>query len=942
MRITFKVALFLGTIAASGSIQVPAAYAQEATRAVVQGVVLDEKGDPVEGATIRFVHSVTDATELARTDKQGRFIERALEPGARYLVEGVLPDGRSLRQQEVLVRAGENTPLTMRAVDNEIVISGQRLQNARIIQNKRQAVQILDSISQDEIGRQPDFNVADALRRVAGVAGIREQEEAQYISLRGLNPDFTLVTLDGGVLIGAEDAGRRVSIQSIPASIAYQTDVLKSRTADIDGNAIGGQVNIRTRSAYDANGQYYTFSAIGGYFLSDDLETRNNAPSIRLDGAFSDTFGANEEWGLVVGASYFRRDQDQERSLNINYNAEFSAPIFPIWNGIENRLERIGGFAKIEYRPSDSLRMFLSTNLFQQTEDVIRLSETLFGRANNVQLDGGSGGTVVSVTPGVEYAEQPIDLTTYAVTYNLDYDFGANTSLRLRASYSDSVFDSSTEEDITFRYSGPQNGGDFSFDFVSDPNPDFTFVSPDLATDNGNYRLSSVEDARFVNEGQAIDIGADVEHVFADERFSALAGGRYRRNELNVDRDSSLFVFFGSPDPSVDDPLLSDFGTTTDLRPRFASGNIRQINSDRVLAFFDANPDAFRDFSSISRNTTNDFSTSEDVTAAYASVRYSDDRLAINAGGRWEQTDLVANGFEEVNGEFRAISEEHDYSNFLPSFGASYYVNEKLKTRVAYSRALGRPDLLDLRPTRSIFVDDEGRTVFQGGNPRLSPRVSDNFDLSIEYYFDEGRSLASFAVFHKEIRDEIFTLRTEGSDVDGNPAVFIEPLNAEDAQLTGFEINFIKDRLDFLPAPFSNLGVSANYTFVDADAVYLDELGESRAANFLLEQPENLANVTLFYQSDRLEIRAAYSYIDRFVSNIDLTDISGSNDDAVDDYDTVDLQVRYKIGESIILQAEGRNLFNSVSQNLTGPNFSRGTEFTRFGTALFFGFTIRN
>lgn len=820
-------------------------------------------------------------------------------------------------------------------LNDTIVITGARLQNALQIDAKRTAAQIIDVITQDEIGRQPDFNVADALRRVAGVAGIREQEEAQYVSLRGLNPDFTLVTIDGGTLIGAEDAGRRVSIQSIPASMAYRTEVIKSRTAEVDGNAIGGLVNIVTRSAYDVDGRFLNASALGGYFFSDNIGVRDNEPAIRADLAFSDTFGMSEEFGIVLGGAYFRRDQDQPRSLNIRYNDDFSAPIFPIWNGIENRLERAGAFVKLEYHPSSNLLMSFSLNSFQQSEDVIRLSETLFGRQNNVVPSGSQSGVVTNVTTGVEYAEQPIDLTSYSATYNVDYAFSEGTSLNFRASYSDSEFHSSTESDITFRYNGPENGGDFSYRFEDDVNATFRFLDPDSALNNSNYRLSSVEDADFINNGTAADIELTVDHSFDNPFWRIITGLRFKNNELDVDRNSSLFVFFGSQDIT-----LGEFGRTTNFTPRFAPGPLREVLPTPVLSFFGANIGDFRDFSSESRNTTNDFTIDESVVAGFASVRFERDRLRANAGLRAEFTDISAGGFEEVDSVFSPVNEGYNYTNILPSVGATYELRPDTLFRTVYSRAIGRPELLDLRPTRSIFTDDQGRTVFQGGDPELDPRVADNIDVSLENYFDGGQSLASISLFYKRIDDEIFTLRREGQDEIGNAAVFIQPLNAESATIAGIELNVIKNSLDFLPGFLADIGISANYTFVDAEATYLSEDGAERDAGFLLEQPDQVFNASIFYQRDALEMRLSYSWLDEYVSSIDPSDVSGDSDVQIDSYASVDVQARYRVNDHLVFLAEGRNITNETSQTLEGPGFSRGSEFTQFGAAAFVGLTL--
>lgn len=164
------------------------------------------------------------------------------------------------------------------AATDSIIVTGVRLQAKKEIAAKREISVISDSIGSDEIGTLPDFGLGEALARVPGVSTIQNnaRREAQFLSIRGLNADYNLVQIDG-VSLPANEIGRRnVSLDVIPSSLASRVEVYKSVTAGMNGNAIGGIANLRTRSAFDNGGK----SFLGGRFtiVAQGKNLSNEAP----------------------------------------------------------------------------------------------------------------------------------------------------------------------------------------------------------------------------------------------------------------------------------------------------------------------------------------------------------------------------------------------------------------------------------------------------------------------------------------------------------------------------------------------------------------------------------------------------------------------------------------------------------------------------------------
>src|SRR5690606_31105572 len=131
-----------------------------------------------------------------------------------------------------------------------------RAQNQLATDAKRNADIIADFLKSDDIGQQPDYNIADSLRRLPGVQTVFDEDEGRYVSIRGLNPSFTVGSLDGAMMATAERGNRQLNMEAIPSTAVAALEVLKSRTPDIEGNAIGGSINLVTRSAFDRPGSF--------------------------------------------------------------------------------------------------------------------------------------------------------------------------------------------------------------------------------------------------------------------------------------------------------------------------------------------------------------------------------------------------------------------------------------------------------------------------------------------------------------------------------------------------------------------------------------------------------------------------------------------------------------------------------------------------------------
>lgn len=190
----------------------------------------------------------------------------------------------------------------------EIVVTGIRGSLSRSLDVKRDADQIVDAISSEDVGKFPDANVAEALQRITGVAIDRNGGEGQFITVRGLGPEFNTVLLNGRTLATDND-GREFSFDVLSSDIIQRAEVFKSAVPNLQSGGIGSTVNIVTARPLDRPESGVTFSASGIY---DELRGEVS-PDLTAVGSW---VNSEETVGLVAGISYSDRSSQVDRVLS--------------------------------------------------------------------------------------------------------------------------------------------------------------------------------------------------------------------------------------------------------------------------------------------------------------------------------------------------------------------------------------------------------------------------------------------------------------------------------------------------------------------------------------------------------------------------------------------------------------------------------------------------
>lgn len=196
----------------------------------------------------------------------------------------------------------------------EFVVEGFRASMARSLELKREAARSEDFISATDISKFPDQNVAESLQRVAGVQLQRDNGEGRYISIRGLGPEFNVVTMNGR-LLASDSAGREFSFDTLPSELIRSAAVIKSPSADMLEGSIGGTVDVRTARPFELPDFLVAGSVVGS------LETERGDWAPRFSGLLSWT-NPDDTFGVLVTANYSQRKFQLDR---VDINGYFRA-----------------------------------------------------------------------------------------------------------------------------------------------------------------------------------------------------------------------------------------------------------------------------------------------------------------------------------------------------------------------------------------------------------------------------------------------------------------------------------------------------------------------------------------------------------------------------------------------------------------------------------------
>ena len=831
---------------------------------------------------------------------------------------------------DVVIGAAEQAAL------EEIIVVGQAAAFASALNQERSAHNLVSVLDTDAIGQFPDQNVAESLRRLTGVSVETDQGEGRYVVIRGMDPDLNSTSING-VRATAAEPRRALQLDVIPTDLLDGLEVHKTLTPDMDADAIGGSINVKTLSAFSRKGPYAKARAESSF---NELR-KEWSPKLSFAGSNIFEMEGDRRLGIAGALSWHDRSiqadnieaDDWAEADNGNY---FLEELQPRLYTVER--ERLGGALNFDLDVSDATTLHLYT-LYSRFTDTELRNRTTFG------LGGLDEDTVTSTT--ADYSEVEIERDTKGrnmrgqIAENMSVSLGSETQL-------DSWL---VETNLGYSYAQErtpdQVSGTWVAEFESGDGP-IADGQPVLTIDRGSseiplvrsnflsalqdpslYELDEIEHFNERNQDSQVSLRLDTTR---DTGFGSLKFGAKARWR---EKDSNEEATFWSGDDQwfLSDALLpgggDKYGFPIPIGPVPDNRLERQILADETGIEFEP-LDTELD------SAVADFTINEDVFAAYFMGTWETDRATIVAGLRYEQTELDSRGNtvevieEDQHGpgnppdDILIVTPVHanqSYGDLLPSANLRFNFSENVIGRASIYRSVVRPRVEDVA-FRVAIEGDEAEL----GNPGLDPYRAWNVDASLAFY-PTDLSVVSGGVFHKRIADFIFVQTLD--DYGFQNRVFDEAviaLNGEEATVLGFEFTY-QQHFGFLSAPFDGVLASLNYTYVDSEG----DTGDRSVG--LPKQSANIGGLTLGYDKYGLDIRLAVKYRDSYIDEL----VEPGLDRYTDDRLQWDLTAKYGFSENWQVYAELANLGDAPEFYYAG-NRRRTLQYDEFGTTSSVGF----
>ncbi|WP_426030822.1 TonB-dependent receptor [Caulobacter sp. DWP3-1-3b2] len=853
----------------------------------------------------------------------------------------------------------------------EIVVTGFRASLASAIEAKRTATAIVDSISAEDIGKFPEQNLAESLQRITGVQISRSKGEGQNVSIRGLNPDFNQISLNGRSL-PSPSGSRSFDFTILSSDLINGLDVYKTPTADLIEGGLAGTVNVKTLRPKDVRDMRLVANVENLY----EGNAKKSDPHFAL--LFADRL-FNDRLSVIAGVDYSKRaiqtyryeafglELASEAAKNLDYNRDgdrldsFKINHAPSFATDFGQRERLSGNFAVGFQVTDNFDVWAEAinSRFTNDNGTARNAHrfTNISDPNGVQASTIDSNGIVTVldSNGVDHRNngRPTyykdSLDDYAVggswsngPWKVSAEASAGKARRVATDVSlEVIARASVSQNIAIDPGGPAQ---VTYTRGYDPLNKANWRALGL---NGTYKQPTTDETK--------DARFDVAYDFEDSFFKSLKVGLQASERTHEVVSQTLFVSAQQLAPLLGEtysPTIEggSFAAGAYMRPYNFSNFLgaydgkvsipsQFLSSDPKLVFAKVSLDKLAAQFPLTKNLAQTYGVQEDGFSGYAMVNFanSDDRLSGNAGLRVVKTSQTSSGYSPdlslitfnqqgattTVPSVTAVQYKRSYTNVLPSLNLRYEVQPDFYVRFAAARVLSRPTLSILAP--NTIVSANVLTITKG-NPDVDPYLSDQYDLSAEWYFKSG-ALLSGAIFYKDVQNFIVNTSTNQTlqikQVQGAtvPMTFnvLQPDNGGNSKIKGFEIGY-QQPLSFLPSPFDGLGVIANYTYVSADPL---SATAGQAPTPLPGVSKNNYNLVAYYEKGPFGARISYNYRDKFV--VDTLSYFGDGQ-YTNKYDQLDFSSSYKLNDHIEFTFDVLNISNSPIVNVNKYGTNRGYE----------------
>ncbi len=922
-------------------------------RGTLTGSVSDSQGAALQGVRV----TLDPGGAAALTDSTGQFTVLGVVAG-QYTVNASY-SGFEPFTKTVSVVAGQGA-----RVDAVLAIASNR-QDVQVyaprqggeleaINRTFNADNVINVLPADVITSLPNANVADAIGRLPGVTLERDEGEGKYVQIRGTEPRLTHTTLDG-VTIASPETVRQIKLDLIPADLVESVQINKTLQANMEGDGIGGSVDLRTKSAEDR--PTIALDSTGGY-----IPIISGRPVYQFDGTVGKRFLEGKKLGLLGGGSY----DWNGRGIN---DLEPGPALAGTYDLRDYRYYRgRWGFAgTVDYRLSDTSNLYLK-GLYAHFNNFG--SDWIYSPAINTfssLTQGGPDGTVsfqalnrrpVQDIGGLQFGGRHVIHQAL-----LAYDIDTSVARTRDAGYATAHFGPSAA-------TNPLNNIQYGLDLA---NP----LEPKLHVQNG---VNIFDPTHTFYQGQRIqnsynpevDLGFGaslaVPYTVRGHASTFEFGGRFRNEHKFVNQDTHNYTPTSSNPEDASLALsnfLNDFSDPNYYGGAYTFGPAAEYSKIQQFT-------GQADTSDILGNSFNQI---EKVSAGYVMNTTDIGRFRVVLGLRIEATGentlgYVAAASNSTSTNGMPVRVNSSYINFLPSASVRYALTPGSGVRLVYGRGLSRPDFGSLVPFATVTNGNgnSARNAVSQGNPNLKTEYADDIDVLYENNL-RSNGLLQAGFFYKFINDPLLAVQTRLGSNDPLYPNYLnnQTINAGSAYVYGFEISY-QQHLTYLPGLLNGLGISTNYgytgskatlpAYVPSDALQPGQIsgpnrGPGGSTPPLLRQSPNTFNVSPTYDKKALSIRLGITYNQANIFSYAYNDgknagpvtpggggggIEGPNGDQYFySHTQVDIQGGYQLPKGFTAIAYGLNLNNEVFGFYYGnPNYPIQREFYKqtFGGGL--------
>ena len=764
-----------------------------------------------------------------------------------------------------------------------VIGSANRRTDASARMVERTSANILNIMSANSIEVSPDLDVAGVLQRMSGVVLDKgSSDNEQYAILRGMDKRYNYTLVNGVKIPSPDDANRYVPLNIFPSDLLDRLEVTKSLTADMEGDATGGVVNMVMKNApsrftFNANvaGGYNTMNIENKFIGFDHGNITSESPREAFGTEYQATLGDFKQGTTTL--DYYHPMPDIVAGLTVGNRL------------LDNRLGFIfAGSLQNTYRTKSSL--FFTDNM-NQRETAVRLSDMRERVYSEQQLQTG-------------------------LHLKLDYTFNADNDIEWYNAFFSNISNQvreSVETNLSLNYD-PENGDLLQTLETRARQTKQSIFASTLTGHHNNLLLEGLgldwtaefADARYKRPDNTY---TSLENLVQNYESVVTADHGERRFEHNSDRDIAGYLNLkydrkvGHFDLNVKaggmyrDKSRDNTHITYNFTPGGSSRPVQGVDFDNI------NEIAWQVTTPHGSVGPLNYTADENIGAVYGQIKLARTKWHVIAGLRAEHT------LQSYSMTYPTVSNDPEskqrYWDVLPSVHVKYSPIKDMNIRASYFKSINRPGFFEIVPYTIINED-----YLEFGNNELKRARIDNVDLRWEWYPSASEEFMA-GVFYKHLTDPIeYVSRTINRQVGYGPD------NVGNATNYGVEIDIIKY--------FRNFGVKANYTYthskITTTKILYGQDAEGNTKRFdveqsrpLLGQAPHVANLTLMYKDTKhgWDAQLACSYTGEKIAIVSQyldSDYWDKGEVALD----ASVEKKFKCGVTIF--GKGTNLLNTASE----------------------------